>query len=282
MPDLPPLAPIASQPLSVVLLARNQAQHVEAILGGWVAYLNGLNRDYEVIVVDDASPDNTADAAERFAASSQRVRVLRKQRAQGEGKSLQVGVANARYPLLFYTHCNCFYQPADLGRLLHKRPDPNKAEREIDLVQIMSAARGGRPTPTFWRMLGMAWRTICRVVFAHAPERAPGWLGWKRHLAGTLVRIMFGIRYYDVGCPFRLLRREILQRIPLQSTGPFVHVELMAKANYLGLMMGEELPLEPGHYPPLEHEMIRQDYRTLFNDAWTVIRHPDFGPATIA
>jgi hypothetical protein len=146
----------------------------------------------------------------------------------------------------------------------------------------MSAARGGRPTPTFWRMLGTAWRTICRVVFAHAPERAPGWLGWKRHLAGTLVRIVFGIRYHDVGCPFRLLRREILQRIPLQSTGPFVHVELMAKANYLGLMMGEELTLEPGHYPPLEHEMNRQDYRTLFNDAWTVIPHPDFGPATIA
>jgi hypothetical protein len=115
------------------------------------------------------------------------------------------------------------------------------------------------------------------VTFGHAPERLPGWLGWKRHAAALLTRIVFGVRYRDVACPFRLLRREIFTRISLQSDGCFVHVEFLAKANYLGLMMGEEMPLEPGHYLPLTTEISESEYHQMLADAWRVIRHPDFG-----
>ena len=47
-----------------------------------------------------------------------------------------------------------------------------------------------------------------------------------------------------------LPRRDILPRIPLQSDGPMAHVELLAKANYLGCVLGEEVPfaIEPGPY----------------------------------
>jgi len=277
MPELPRLAPIAAQPLSVVLLARNQAAYLETMLAAWVTFLNGLDREYELIVVDDGSTDGSGELAEKLAAGYRRVIVRRHERAQGEGVALRTALAAAQYPLLFYTLGDPRYQPADLGKLLRKRPDPRKPDLEIDHVHILPALRGGRRMPWPWRILGQFWRLFLRVMFAQAPLRSPGWLGWKRHAAALLARILFGVRHRDVACPFRLLRRDIFARIPLQSDGSLVHVEILAKANYLGLMMGEEVPLESGRYPPLTTEMSREERRQMRADAWRVIRHPEFG-----
>jgi glycosyltransferase involved in cell wall biosynthesis len=281
MPDLPRLPPIASQPLSVVLLARDPGGHLDTVLSAWVTFLNGLDREHEVILVDDGSTDGSGERAEALAANYQRVRVVRLAKAQGEGAALRAALDIAQHPLLFYTLCDPHYQPSDLGKLLRKRPDPNKPDLEIDHVHVMTAARGGGRMPWPWRLAGILWRTLCRVLFTHAPERLPGWLGWKRHLARILVRVLFGVRYHDVACPFRLHRRAIFARIPLQSDGAFVHVEILAKANYLGHIMGEEVPLEPGHYPPLHSTMSREEWDQVRIDARRVLTHPDFGPVRV-
>ena len=42
MPDLPPLPPIASQPLTVALLAHDDAAHVEELASAWAAHLDGM------------------------------------------------------------------------------------------------------------------------------------------------------------------------------------------------------------------------------------------------
>src|SRR5581483_5040664 len=237
MPEFPHLPPIASQPISVVLLTRNQSAHLESLLAAWVTFLNGLDREYELIVVDDGSTDATGELAEKLVAGYRHVVVRRHERAQGEGAALRTALAVTRHPLLFYTIGDAHYQPADLGRLLRKRPDPRKPDLEIDHVHILSASRSGRKLPWPCRILGEFWRLFLRVLFGEAPQRSPGWLGRKRHGAALLVRVLFGIRYRDVACPCLLLRREILAYIPLQSEGCFVHVEILAKANYQGLMM---------------------------------------------
>lgn len=276
MPELPSLTPIASQPLSVVLLTHNQSSHLESLLANWVTFLNGLDREYELIVVDDGSTDGAGELAEKLAAGYRRVLVRRHERERGEGAALRTALTTAQHPLFFYTLGDPHYQPADLGKLLRKRPDPHTPDLEIDRVHILTASRGGGRIPRPWRILGFLWSILLRVMFAHAPERLPGWLGWKLHAAALLVRILFGVRYRDVACPFRLLRREIFSRIPLQSDGPFVHVEILAKANYLGLLMGQEVSLERGHYPPLTTKVSRSEWRQIRADAWRVIRHPEF------
>lgn len=276
MPEFPHLPPIAAEPLSVVLLARNRADSLDALLSAWVTFLNGLDRDYELILVDDGSSDGTGESAEKIATQYRRVQVRRHERPLGEGAALRTALGTAQYPLFFYTLADPHYQPADLGKLLRKRPDPRKPELELDRVHLLTAARAGAAMPWPWRLLGLMWRTLSRILFTHAPERWPGWLGWKRHAAALSARVLFGVRYRDIACPFRLLRRDIFARMPLQSDGSFVHVEILAKANYLGLMMGEEVVLEPGHYPPLTQEISREEKLQLRNDARRVIRHPQF------
>jgi hypothetical protein len=59
------------------------------------------------------------------------------------------------------------------------------------------------------------------------------WLGSEGRGRRWVARWVFGVRVLDPECPFRLARREIFQHLPIQSSGPFVQVEMLAKANHL-------------------------------------------------
>ena len=89
----------------------------------------------------------------------------------------------------------------------------------------------------------MAAERVSWLLFGFADPPLPGWLGWQRHLGQWVARRLFGVPYHDMTCPFRLARRAIFGRIPLQSDGAFAHVEILAKANFIGCLLGEEVPL---------------------------------------
>src|SRR5262249_30078436 len=131
---------------------------------------------------------------------------------------------------LFYTTCSKEYDPQDLRRLLEK----------IDQVDLVTGYRVGRPVPVWRRLLDFLWRGFVRVLFGMPLEREdcwPGTRGWRRR---WLARWMFGVRVRDPECAFRLFRRSVFQRIPIQSSGSWAQVEIIAKANFLGCWMAEE------------------------------------------
>jgi glycosyltransferase involved in cell wall biosynthesis len=269
MPELPTLPPIAAAPLSVVLLARDDAARLEGVTASWVTYLNGLGREFELILVEDGSRDGSAERVAELAARHPHLRVLRHEFPRGEGAALATGLAAAKHPLVAYCRCEPRYQPSDLRKLL----------REIDKVHLVSGYRAGRAAPLVVHMAALLYGVFYRIVFSHAPLPAPGWLGWKRLLGRWLVRAFFGVRSRDIASPYRLLRRDILARIPLQSRGSFAHVELLAKANFLGHLIAEEVPLGDRQHSVFPEERRRERLRDVFADARRVFSHPDFGPA---
>jgi hypothetical protein len=82
-----------------------------------------------------------------------------------------------------------------------------------------------------------------------------------------------------VDSKFKLFRKKIFERIPIQSTGDFVHAEILAKANFLSCPMAEVAIAErPGPFraqlePPSPVSLGKELRRVFFN--------PDFGPAMI-
>jgi hypothetical protein len=250
MPTPPLLPPIAGQPISVVLLRPDSDR--ETVVAAWRDFLTGRQTDHEILVVDNPA---------------------------GDGAALRDGLAQARYPLVCYAPCHPDYRPDYLGQLLDRPfvaeepPGANAAPgKEIDHVHLMSGFRAGVPVPWPLRATGAVWRVVGWVVLSYAPPRWPGWLGWRRWVGGMLARVFFSVRYRDVSCPFRLFRREILTRLPIQSDTAFAHVELVAKANFLGCVMSEELPLDvkPGPY--------RGDFGRMWKEARRLFNKPDFGP----
>ncbi len=267
MPEHPTLPPIAGQPVSAILLADNDGVHLEAVVAGWVSFFNGLDREYEIILVDDGSTDETVKLLSAITDRHGRVRVIRQESRQGEGAALKRGLAVARHPLLFYTVCDPAYQTGDFKRLL----------ADIDKVHLISGYRGGHPVPAVARFFGSAFALLCHLMLNAAEPPLPGWLGWKRHLGRLLVRIFFAVRNRDVGCPYRLIRRVIFDRMPIQSKGTFAHAEILAKANFVGCLLGEEVVLGDRQRPiPLNR---RGDSASrVFAEGFRLLQNPKFVP----
>jgi hypothetical protein len=173
-------------------------------------------------------------------------------------------LAVASKPLFFYTTCDRQYDFSDLKKLLP----------EIDKVHLVSGFRLWQPVPAWLRGLGMVYRLILWLVLGFAPERLPGWLGWKEQLYRLVIRAVFAVRLRDINCLFRLFRRDIFARIPLQSSGDFVHTEIVAKANFLGCYMHDEVTVV--YRPPEGRER-----GPVWDDLRRVFSHPDFGPVVV-
>lgn len=80
--------------ISIVIPARNEATNIEALLDGIEAALTG--RDFEIIVVDDASDDGMSDILRVRLDRSARLRVLRHDVAGGQSAAVQSGVKAAQ------------------------------------------------------------------------------------------------------------------------------------------------------------------------------------------
>jgi dolichyl-phosphate beta-glucosyltransferase len=83
--------------LSVVIPAYNEAARLPPSLQRIIAYLDGTGVDYELLVVDDGSSDETATVAEAVLAPlGERGRVLRNPGNLGKGASVRRGMLAAR------------------------------------------------------------------------------------------------------------------------------------------------------------------------------------------
>src|SRR5438552_18478119 len=89
MPEPNERPPIAHAPLSVVLPACNVEADLAGIVDGWKAYLDSLNRDYELVITDDGSSDRTGRLADELAAKLPRLKVIHHPTAQGFGAALR-------------------------------------------------------------------------------------------------------------------------------------------------------------------------------------------------
>jgi dolichol-phosphate mannosyltransferase len=78
--------------ISVVIPARNEVEVIAPTVGGIAAALESAGRDYEIVVVDDASTDGTADVIETLRQQNPRISCLRSHYANGFGFAVRAGL----------------------------------------------------------------------------------------------------------------------------------------------------------------------------------------------
>ena len=102
---------------SVVIPAFNEARRLPRYLGEIVAYFDGRNEPYEVLVADDGSTDGTADAVAAAARANGSVRVLRQERNTGKGAAVRRGMLAARGAFRLFTDADGATPIGELKRL---------------------------------------------------------------------------------------------------------------------------------------------------------------------
>ena len=212
--------------LSVFFPAYNDAPSIVKLVEKTFEILRGRVADFEVIVVNDGSQDNTADVlADLQQRYGETFRVVTHARNCGYGVALRSGFAAARKDFVFYTDGDGQYDPAELPKLLEKiAPD----------VGLVNGFKLERHDPWHRIAIGNAYNCFARLVFR--------------------------IRLRDIDCDFRLIRRNLLDEMRLSSTSGTICVELVRK-----LELSHYRIVEVGvrHYPRLHGRSHFFRFRSL-------------------
>ncbi len=169
-------------------------------------------------------------------------RVLKHEKRFGFGACLRTALAEAKYPLFFYTALDYPYTPSDIRPMLERITVRDEIlGKQPDLI---SGCRTGLPTPELVTWTGRVWRLFWRLFAGIPAQDPPPWHGWPAYRYRVRTRWVYGVPLADVNSCFKLFRTAFLKRFPIQSDGDFVHTELVAKATFLTSIM-DEIPLTP-------------------------------------
>jgi len=193
------------QSVSVFFPTFNEEGNIEQSVTGARAALDRAGVEHEVIVVNDASTDRTAEIADRLAAADPRVRVVHLPRNLKLGGALKAGFQASRMELVFYTDAD---NPIDFDDMA--AAFPLAAEGGVDLVTGYRLNRD---------------ETLHRKVYS----RTYNWL----------INFLFGFRFRDINFSFKLFRREVLERIELHANGSFIDAEILIESSRAGFTIEE-------------------------------------------
>jgi glycosyltransferase involved in cell wall biosynthesis len=190
--------------LSIFFPAYNDAGTIASL--ALIAHMTArqLTDDYEVIVIDDGSPDHTGELLDEMARHFPWLKVVHHGTNRGYGGALRTGFQTAAKELIFYTDGDAQYDPREMTRLYEAfGPD----------VDFVNGVKIARQDPLHRKIIGRVYHTF--------------------------VKTFFGLRLSDVDCDFRLMRRSVFEKVVLTRSSGVICVELMKKVQDHGYRLAQ-------------------------------------------
>lgn len=176
---------LPSAPLvSVILPTYNERENIADLVRAFLAF---TDIPLEVIVVDDDSPDGTWREVEGLQAEHPNVHLVRRMNERGLASAVAAGAAQARGDILTWMDCDFSHPPSLLPAML--------AELERSPVVIAS------------RYVGDGGMEASRVRIATS------------RLINVFARLVLGPIVKDWTSGYVVLRREVLQKAPIEPWG---------------------------------------------------------------
>lgn len=189
--------------ISLFFPVYNDEATVRTVASKALALLADIADQYEVIIVDDGSPDRAGEIADQLAREDCHVVVVHHPRNLGYGAAVRSGFAKARYEWICLTDGDDEYDVEDFRRLMELR-------NFYDLII------------TF------------RYVKVYSSTRQ--FISWIYN--GTL-RALFRTRFRDISTGLRVVRKTVTDKLDLSSDSPFIGAELTVKCMLKGYRIGE-------------------------------------------
>lgn len=163
--------------VSVVIPLFDEVDNVEPLAAALRPALEGLNRAYEVIFIDDGSTDGTGEKLAAVARTNPRFKVISFKRNVGQTAAMMAGIDHAKGAVIVPMDGDLQNDPADIGKLLAKLDEG---------FDVVSGWRKDRKDAFFTRTI---------------PSRA----------ANLLISWVSGVYLQDYGCTLKAYRREVLE-----------------------------------------------------------------------
>ena len=170
-----------SQRISIIIPTYNEAENVGRLLSELGSSL--ADKDYQILVVDDSSPDGTYRVVEEEAAQNSRVKGIKRPRKLGLASAVMEGFRASDGDLVVMMDSDLSHRPKDLRALL-------EASEDADIVIGSRYMKGGSI---------VGWSP-----FRHLASRSSIWLS----------KVILGVTVRDATSGFAVFRREVLEHLP--------------------------------------------------------------------
>lgn len=209
MPVAPAVTPRPIGRVSAILPTLNEVENIVPLIDGLYEAVPDI---HEVIVVDDDSPDGTAELAQHLAEQhpERRVRVERRLTDHGLSKSLAHGANVATGEIVVWMDCDLSMPPKDVPRLL------------AGLAQGHDIAVGSRFVPG-----GSEKRNT-------AGTRDNALAVLLSNTMNALLRLLFGRHFKDYTSGFIAIPRAIVLELGLRGDYGEYFVDLIVRAMRAG------------------------------------------------
>lgn len=188
--------------LSVVIPTYNEKENIAILVSNITDALAGIS--YEIIVVDDQSPDGTGEAVATLTRAGYPIRLLTKEKKEGIGAALRHGYESCSAPIIASIDADLSFNAQDLRRLHHA------IESGHDMVI------GTRHS---------------KHSFYETPNRSI-WTKYIVSLGGNRVlRTLTGIPVDDFTVNFRAFTKKAWQTIETHENTNFLLFEMILKAH---------------------------------------------------
>ncbi|PWN21544.1 hypothetical protein BCV69DRAFT_287203 [Microstroma glucosiphilum] len=202
---------------SIILPTYNERRNLPVIIYLLCTTLEAHKIDYEIIIVDDASPDGTLEIAKQLQGVWGPEHIVLRPRTGklGLGTAYVHGLESCTGDFVFIMDADFSHHPKDMPKMIQMQ-----RERNLDIVQ------GTRYS---------------------GPSTGAGVYGWnlKRKLvsrgANLLASVFLDPKTTDVTGSFRLYRRPLLHRLMKEATskGYVFQMEILVRAKHAGATIGE-------------------------------------------
>ena len=194
--------------LSISFPAYNEEENIGAAIEDAVRVASQLTDDYEVIVVNDGSADNTAGVVHEYASRYPQVRLIEHEVNQGYGAAVYDGLVGGVKEWASFTDSDLQFVLDDLNDLWAVRD-------EADLV---IGYRAPRQDPFIRKLNGFGWTWLTNVLFGYVSR--------------------------DVDCAFKLMSRQVVDTVAphVASRGATLSAEFLVRAKKMGFT-SKEVPV---------------------------------------
>jgi len=194
---------------SIVVPIYNEQDNIEALYKAITEALNDCGRQFEVILVDDGSVDNSFNILKSIAVRDNRFKVIRFRRNFGQTAAMSAGFDAASGDIIIPMDGDLQNDPADIPLLIQK------LNEGFDVVS--------------------GWRSNRQDTFV--TRKIPSML------ANALISRMTGVHLHDYGCTLKAYRREVLDGVNLYGE---MHRFVPALASQVGAKVTE---MSVRHHP---------------------------------
>ncbi len=219
--------------LSMFVPCFNEAKNLPHVLDQALEVLPQVATEFEIIVVDDGSSDQTSQVAREYQKKTKVVKLVTHQQNKGYGAAVRTGIEHSSYDWIFYTD----------------------GDGQFDLVELKKLI------------------PLRREGFAVLGYRKKRVEGFKRVIMAKMYKLyidlLFRVHVKDIDCAFKLFKSSDLKKLNLFSNGAFISAEILYRLKKNKIKF-QQIPVS--HYHRKHGEASGASLKVILIGLWEPLR----------